>query len=128
MSPLWIGTSWKMTKTLDEGRAWARGLVDHLGAAHDGKAPAGVQPFVIPSFTATTTMLSVLVPAQARGEAFGWHGSMITGGAALTAPAIGLVIDRSGWPVGFVAGGLVSVLLGLAQPLAHRFGRRQPVG
>ena len=23
MSPLWIGTSWKMTKTLAEGRAWA---------------------------------------------------------------------------------------------------------
>ena len=38
MSTLWVGTSWKMTKTLAEGRAWASGLRDHLA----GKAPAGV--------------------------------------------------------------------------------------
>ncbi len=60
MSRLWIGTSWKMTKTLSEGRAWARGLVDHLATTHDGQAPAGVQPFVIPSFTATTTVAEIL--------------------------------------------------------------------
>lgn len=53
---LWVGTSWKMTKTLAEGRAWATGLRDHLA----GAAPAGVQPFVIPSFTATTTVAEVL--------------------------------------------------------------------
>ena len=53
---LWIGTSWKMTKTLAEARAWASGLRDHLG----GVAPAGVQPFVIPSFTATTAVREVL--------------------------------------------------------------------
>lgn len=56
MSTLWIGTSWKMTKTLAEGRAWAEGLRDHLGDS----APAGVQPFVIPPFTATTTVRQVL--------------------------------------------------------------------
>ena len=56
MSTLWVGTSWKMTKTLAEGRAWASGLRDHL----DGKAPAGVQPFVIPSFTATTAIADIL--------------------------------------------------------------------
>ncbi len=60
MSPLWIGTSWKMTKTLAEGRAWAEGLRDHLASEHGGQAPSGVQPFVIPSFTATTTVRSVL--------------------------------------------------------------------
>jgi len=60
MSPLWIGTSWKMTKTLVEGRDWAEGLRDHLASAHDGQAPAGVQPFVIPSFTATTTVRGIL--------------------------------------------------------------------
>ncbi|WP_193105455.1 triose-phosphate isomerase [Brachybacterium sp. FME24] len=56
MSTLWIGTSWKMTKTLDEGRAWAESLRDDLG----GVAPTGVQPFVIPSFTATTAVGEVL--------------------------------------------------------------------
>lgn len=60
MSPLWIGTSWKMTKTLAEGRAWAEGLRDHLANEHGGQAPSGVQPFVIPSFTATTTVRGVL--------------------------------------------------------------------
>lgn len=58
MSDLWVGTSWKMTKTLAEGRAWAEGLREHL----DGPAPAGVQPFVIPPFTATTTVAGVLGP------------------------------------------------------------------
>src|SRR5690625_2468704 len=56
MTTLWIGTSWKMNKTLAEARAWAQGLRDHLGDA----APAGVQPFVIPSFTATTAVAGVL--------------------------------------------------------------------
>ncbi|MFC0675904.1 triose-phosphate isomerase [Brachybacterium hainanense] len=56
MSELWIGTSWKMTKTLAEARAWTSGLVEAL----DGAAPDGVQPFVIPSFTATTTVRGIL--------------------------------------------------------------------
>src|SRR5699024_10830428 len=56
MSTLWVGTSWKMTKTLAEARAWAEGLRDHLAGATD---PA-VQPFVIPSFTATTTVAGIL--------------------------------------------------------------------
>jgi len=60
MSRLWIGTSWKMTKTLAEGRAWAEGLHDHLESTHGGRAPAGVQPFVVPSFTATTSVREVL--------------------------------------------------------------------
>src|SRR5690625_7338599 len=56
MSTLWIGTGWKMIATLADARAWAQGLRDHLGDA----APAGVQPFVIPSFTATTAVAGVL--------------------------------------------------------------------
>ncbi|GAA1732351.1 triose-phosphate isomerase [Brachybacterium phenoliresistens] len=56
MTDLWIGTSWKMNKTLDEARAWTTGLVDALGDS----APAGIQPFVIPSFTATTTVRALL--------------------------------------------------------------------
>ena len=56
MSTLWVGTSWKMNKTLAEGREWASGLRDHLA----GAAPEGVQPFVIPSFTATAAVSEVL--------------------------------------------------------------------
>ncbi|GAB4097599.1 triose-phosphate isomerase [Brachybacterium horti] len=55
MSTLWVGTSWKMTKTLAEARAWAEGLREHLDTV-----PDGVQPFVIPSFTATTTVREIL--------------------------------------------------------------------
>ncbi|WP_255360370.1 triose-phosphate isomerase [Mycobacterium sp. 852013-51886_SCH5428379] len=46
--PLWIGTSWKMNKGLAEARYYARGLADHLQRT----ALPGVQPFIIPSFTA----------------------------------------------------------------------------
>lgn len=56
MTALWIGTSWKMTKDLAQARAWSEGLRDHLG----GSAPAGVRPFVIPPFTATTTVRGIL--------------------------------------------------------------------
>lgn len=42
--PRWIGTSWKMTKTLAEARAF----VDEL-AGHD--LPEGVQPFLLPAHT-----------------------------------------------------------------------------
>ncbi|HIY23933.1 MAG TPA: triose-phosphate isomerase [Candidatus Brachybacterium merdigallinarum] len=93
MSPLWIGTSWKMNKTLAEAREWASGLrghlesaghapghnaegqdlapqepighstADHSPAGHDAAGAsilAGIQPFVIPSFTATAAVREVL--------------------------------------------------------------------
>ena len=62
MSTLWVGTSWKMNKTLAAGRAWAQGLRDHLGGSESsvGEAPTSVQPFVIPSFTATTAVADAL--------------------------------------------------------------------
>jgi triosephosphate isomerase len=41
---VWIGTSWKMTKTLGEARAFTRGLAASA-------FPAGVQPFVLPAHT-----------------------------------------------------------------------------
>lgn len=52
MGLLWVGTSWKMNKGLAEAREFARGLSDHLG----GSGLAGVQPFVIPSFTAVAAV------------------------------------------------------------------------
>ncbi|MBU8807416.1 L-erythrulose 1-phosphate isomerase [Mycolicibacterium goodii] len=45
---LWIGTSWKMNKGLAESRRYARELADYVSA----NAIPGVQPFIIPSFTA----------------------------------------------------------------------------
>ncbi len=43
--PVWVGTSWKMTKTLAE----ARTFVDRIAGE---VVPAGIQPFVIPPHTA----------------------------------------------------------------------------
>jgi triosephosphate isomerase len=63
VSDLWIGTSWKMNKTLGEARAWIEGLLAGLPGidpATAGSTIDGVQPFVIPSFTATTTARELL--------------------------------------------------------------------
>lgn len=43
--PVWVGTSWKMNKTLAEARAFIDELVTH-------PVPAGLQPFVLPAHTA----------------------------------------------------------------------------
>ena len=50
---LWIGTSWKMTKTLGEARAFARALVDVT-------VPPGVQPFVLPAHTSLAAVRDCL--------------------------------------------------------------------
>jgi triosephosphate isomerase len=55
-NPLWIGTSWKMNKTLAEARAYMATLV---GAS----IPPGVQPFVLPPLTALAAMRAA-VPAR----------------------------------------------------------------
>ena len=44
-APLWVGTSWKMNKTLAEAAAF----VDELSA---GEVPPGVQAFLLPAHTA----------------------------------------------------------------------------
>ena len=46
----WIGTSWKMNKTIEEARSYARGLRDELTGRPD--LLQGVQPFIIPPHTA----------------------------------------------------------------------------
>jgi L-erythrulose 1-phosphate isomerase len=55
---LWVGTSWKMNKGLAEARRYVRVLKDHVTAHRT----AGVQPFVIPSFTALATAREELGP------------------------------------------------------------------
>ncbi|WP_432560089.1 MFS transporter [Granulicoccus sp. GXG6511] len=66
--------------------------------------------FCAPSFTATTEALSRLVPERSRGEAFGWHGSALTAGSALAAPAVGIAIDGFGWGAGFFVGGAITLV------------------
>ncbi len=55
----WIGTSWKMTKSLAEARRYATALTE---AATPGRWP-GLQPFVIPPATALSTVRDVLPPS-----------------------------------------------------------------
>lgn len=67
--------------------------------------------FCAPTITATIDQVSRVVPAAARGEAMGWHGSSMTAGMALGAPAAGFVIDHAGWGAGFVAVAVVGALV-----------------
>ncbi|MGJ9372433.1 triose-phosphate isomerase [Nesterenkonia sp. CF4.4] len=61
---LWIGTSWKMNKTVAQARDYARALRSALE-----QRPAlleGVQPFIIPPHTALTAVAEELGPEPAR--------------------------------------------------------------
>ncbi len=64
---LWVGTSWKMTKTIAQARGFAAALVRAASAA-EAAAPGGpwpgVQPFVIPPLTA----LAAVREALGQGE------------------------------------------------------------
>ena len=70
---------------------------------------AGV--FCAPTITATVSELARAVPSSVRGEAMGWHGSAMTAGGAVGAPAIGYAIDQGGWGTGFATAGLLGVAL-----------------
>ena len=67
-----------------------------------------------PTVTATIDQASRVVPAEARGEAMGWHGSFMTTGGALGAPIAGMAIDARGAGAGFVAVALVGLAVGVA--------------
>lgn len=67
MAPqVWIGTSWKMNKTLAEARAFASGL---QGAAVDAR----IQPFVIPPFTAVREVKAMLAETRVKVGAQNMH-------------------------------------------------------
>ncbi|MFF0990006.1 triose-phosphate isomerase [Kocuria nitroreducens] len=53
---VWIGTSWKMNKTLAEATDWAQGLAEALS----GRQLDQVQPFVIPPATAIAAVAQAL--------------------------------------------------------------------
>ncbi|WP_309080684.1 triose-phosphate isomerase [Zhihengliuella sp.] len=56
----WVGTSWKMNKTLAQARAYA----EALAATGPDRWP-GLQPFVIPPATALSTVSAALGPESA---------------------------------------------------------------
>lgn len=58
---VWLGTSWKMTKTLPEARIWSRIVRDRFDPAG---AHHGVQPFVVPPATAIATVAAELGPGS----------------------------------------------------------------
>jgi len=84
--------------------------------------PAGL--LCAPSLTASVETVSAWVPAGARGEAMGLHGTALTVGVAAGAPVAGAVIDAFGAAWGFALGGGVTILLVLA---AVPFWPRTPV-
>lgn len=53
---VWVGTSWKMNKSLAESRDYARGLLAGLATREAGM----VQPFVIPPATAIAAVAEIL--------------------------------------------------------------------
>ncbi|TAL73864.1 MAG: triose-phosphate isomerase [Burkholderiaceae bacterium] len=65
-SSFWIGTSWKMNKTLTEARAFAEGL---LGAADDPR----LQRFVIPPFTVIREVKALLANTTVKVGAQNMH-------------------------------------------------------
>ena len=62
----WIGTSWKMNKTLAEARAFADGL---LAASFDPR----IQPFVIPPFTAVREVKDMMAATRVKVGAQNMH-------------------------------------------------------
>ncbi|MEW9804732.1 triose-phosphate isomerase [Mesorhizobium sp. ZMM04-5] len=68
MDRFWVGTSWKMNKTLAEGLAFA----DVLAAAMPD-LDARIQPFVIPSFTAVREVKRALAETRVKVGAQNMH-------------------------------------------------------
>ncbi|PHP66358.1 triose-phosphate isomerase [Zhengella mangrovi] len=64
----WIGTSWKMNKTLDQALAFAEAL-----AAADGARDPRIQRFVIPPFTAVREVKRVLAGTSVKVGAQNMH-------------------------------------------------------
>ncbi|MDP9861622.1 MULTISPECIES: MFS transporter [Streptosporangium] len=83
--------------------------------------PAGV--LCAPGLSSTVETLSRWVPAGARGEAMGLHGTALLIGGAVSAPIAGAVIDGAGTGWTFALAGLVGMAMVL---VALPFWRRIP--
>ena len=68
MRPLWIGTSWKMNKTLAEATEFASAL-----AAADANRDDRIQRFVIPSFTNVRETKQILADTSVKVGAQNMH-------------------------------------------------------
>ena len=68
MTPYWVGTSWKMNKTLAEALQFA----DALAAFVPGFDPA-IQPFVIPPFTEVRQVKAALANTRVKVGAQNMH-------------------------------------------------------
>ncbi|GAB3765477.1 MFS transporter [Microlunatus parietis] len=84
--------------------------------------------FCAPTITATIDQLSRAVPTRVRGEAMGWHGSALTGGAALGSPVAGFAIDHAGWPSSFLVVGGFGLLLALLGTVMITVRNRRELG
>ncbi|MEO3871390.1 MFS transporter [Nonomuraea sp. B12E4] len=83
--------------------------------------PAGL--LCAPSLSATVDVVTRWVPAGARGEAMGLHGTALLAGGAVSAPIAGAIIDGSGPGWAFALAGLVGVaMVAVALP----FWRHRP--
>ncbi|MGV8989356.1 MAG: triose-phosphate isomerase [Cypionkella sp.] len=65
MKQVWIGTSWKMNKTLAQAQTFARGL--------PASGPTGIQRFVIPPFTAVREVKAMLAGTSVKIGAQNMH-------------------------------------------------------
>ncbi|MEU8385262.1 MFS transporter [Streptosporangium sp. NPDC048865] len=81
--------------------------------------PAGV--LCAPALSSTIETVTRWVPAGARGEAMGLHGTALLVGAGSAAPIAGVIIDGPGPGWAFAAAGLVGVVMVL---VALPFWRR----
>ncbi|MGL5828722.1 MAG: MFS transporter, partial [Angustibacter sp.] len=84
--------------------------------------PAGL--LCAAALSATTEVLTELVPEEIRGEAMGWHGSALLVGSAIGAPLAGFAIDHLAIWAGFAVVGLAGAVLAAGGLLARR---RRPV-
>jgi len=64
----WVGTSWKMNKTLAEAKIFAEGL-----AAADSDRDARIQRFIIPPFTAVREVKTMLANTSVKVGAQNMH-------------------------------------------------------
>ncbi|MFI6786509.1 MFS transporter [Nonomuraea sp. NPDC050383] len=71
--------------------------------------PAGL--LCAPSLSSTVEAVSGRVPAGARGEAMGLHGTALLVGGALSAPVAGAIIDAHGPAWAFAVAGMVCVVM-----------------
>ncbi|MEN0100157.1 MAG: triose-phosphate isomerase, partial [Brucella pseudogrignonensis] len=68
MSKFWVGTSWKMNKTLAEARVFADALKDA-----DADRSADIQRFVIPPFTYVREVKEILSETSVKVGAQNMH-------------------------------------------------------